>query len=84
MEYLLAIAASCGVPFVAAVVLPGAILFGLSRRGRPLLDLWRDDACPNCGYDLTGLTIDHCPECGRPHRRVVEDAPGAATPESSG
>jgi len=22
--------------------------------------------CPNCGYELTGLTTRVCPECGRP------------------
>lgn len=22
--------------------------------------------CPNCGYDLRGLTKDRCPECGEP------------------
>jgi hypothetical protein len=20
--------------------------------------------CPFCGYDLSGIAIDHCPECG--------------------
>lgn len=23
----------------------------------------RDAACPSCGYNLRGLTSDHCPEC---------------------
>jgi hypothetical protein len=23
-----------------------------------------DIACPSCGYDLRGITSDHCPECG--------------------
>lgn len=30
---------------------------------------WRHpnaNPCKHCGYDLTNLTIDHCPECGRP------------------
>lgn len=25
-----------------------------------------DTKCPQCDYDLTGLTSDRCPECGRP------------------
>jgi len=31
----------------------------LRRRGA-------SNACPACGYTLTGLTTDRCPECGRP------------------
>ena len=26
----------------------------------------RDVPCPLCGYDLRGLTIPRCPECGQP------------------
>ncbi len=25
----------------------------------------RDCACPHCGYNLRGLSADHCPECGK-------------------
>jgi hypothetical protein len=28
----------------------------------------RDLACPNCAYNLRGLTTDRCPECGEPLR----------------
>ena len=72
VEYLVFFAAACGAPFVAAVALPGALLYALSRRGRPMLDLWGDETCGSCGYDLTGLASDCCPECGRPFRRIVE------------
>ncbi len=27
---------------------------------------WGFGHCQGCGYDLTGLTSDRCPECGRP------------------
>lgn len=26
----------------------------------------RRGQCPRCGYDLTGLAVPRCPECGRP------------------
>lgn len=31
--------------------------FRAARTGAPI--------CPNCGYDMTGLTECRCPECGR-------------------
>ncbi len=34
-------------------------------------------ACPNCDYNLTGLTRRRCPECGEPF--TLSDARGAAT-----
>jgi len=29
--------------------------------------------CPTCGYDITGLPHDHCPECGVPFDRDEVD-----------
>jgi len=31
--------------------------------------------CEKCGYDLTGLTSDRCPECGMPTQAVPLRAP---------
>jgi predicted amidophosphoribosyltransferase len=38
------------------------------RRGREKRRRWRQDLCPECGYDLRGSS-ERCPECGRPIRR---------------
>ncbi len=40
----------------------GQILFYLERIARSQ----RLPRCLKCGYDLTGLTSDRCPECGYP------------------
>lgn len=73
MEFLVFFAAACGAPVFAVIALPGAIAYALSRRGRPLFGFRGENDCGSCGYDLTGLTPDACPECGRPIRRVVGD-----------
>jgi acyl carrier protein len=36
--------------------------------------------CEHCGYDLTGLTSDRCPECGK----RVKDRPSFASPKHAG
>lgn len=40
-----------------------AVLFSSIVFWRPMKKLGPDD-CHNCGYNLTGLTSDRCPECG--------------------
>jgi hypothetical protein len=37
--------------------------------------------CAKCGYDLRGLTIARCPECGEPfHPALLTTAPSSASP----
>ncbi|MCA9297458.1 MAG: hypothetical protein KDA28_00245, partial [Phycisphaerales bacterium] len=45
-------------PYSALVTLGGLALCAFPRR--PVVDGW----CPSCGYDLVGLTMARCPECG--------------------
>ncbi len=33
----------------------------------------RDTPCPNCRYNLRGVTTSLCPECGRPIALTVQD-----------
>lgn len=47
----------------------------LARRARRRLEWYRSNRCTTCGYDMTGLPPERCPECGniagvRPRIRV--------------
>ncbi len=50
---------------VVAFAIPTVLLWNrrpISKQGQ----------CAKCGYDLTGLTEQRCPECGQPFLRQVE------------
>ena len=42
------------------------------RRAREKRRRWRNDLCPQCGYDLRASKAK-CPECGRPIDRFPVD-----------
>lgn len=47
----------------------------LARRSRRRLDWYTNNHCTTCGYDMTGVPTERCPECGaiarlRPRIRV--------------
>ena len=48
------------------MLIGGVIGLLLLRRGTPC------GQCQTCGYDLTGLSENRCPECGSPFVRMVE------------
>ncbi|MEN0019855.1 MAG: hypothetical protein AAF747_03115 [Planctomycetota bacterium] len=49
-------------PVLGMACLAGALV-SFSGRSRPRHNMHE---CPSCGYDLTGVEADHCPECGSP------------------
>jgi hypothetical protein len=40
--------------------------------------------CPQCQYNLTGLTLSRCPECGTPLTLTDATEPAAAPPSGFG
>jgi hypothetical protein len=55
------------VPFWMLALVTGIPTALLVWRDRRSARLERANACPHCGYNRTGLKIDHvCPECGKP------------------
>ena len=42
------------------------------RRARERRRRWRNELCPECGYDVRG-NAERCPECGTPIRRFPRD-----------
>ena len=55
---------------VATVVAAWCVLAW--RRAREKRRRWRNDLCPECGYDLRENKAN-CPECGRPIDRFPVD-----------
>ncbi len=54
---------------IILLVLPAIWLFKWSkRRNLP------DNACPSCGYDLTGNETGQCPECGAYTEKLLNKA----------
>lgn len=49
-------------PYTGLVAMVGLFIVAMPRTYRA--------GCFRCGYDLTGLHADRCPECGEPRERV--------------
>lgn len=61
------------VPAVPLVILTMAVPASLLLdRARATSHLGRIEACPSCGYEVTGLPTDICPECGVDWRAARE------------
>ena len=52
--------------------IPLAISVGVCLRIYSARRCWQHGRC-ECGYSLTGLTSERCPECGRKRTRSVQD-----------
>jgi hypothetical protein len=53
----------CTLAMLPAIVLAAGIALTIMGRGRRVGD---EPHCRKCGYNLTGLPSERCPECGRP------------------
>jgi hypothetical protein len=63
----------------AGVLLVGYVVLAW-RRARERRRRWRQDLCPQCGYDLRG-SAEKCPECGRPIGRFPRDSGSFVIPD---
>ena len=67
-----------GLSVAAAVVVWCALAW---RRAREKRRRWREDLCPDCGYDLRANKV-RCPECGRPITRFPRDNSAFTVPKN--
>ena len=58
-----------GLPVASAIVVWCVLAW---RRAQEKRRRWRNDLCPQCGYDLRE-SKERCPECGRPIQRFPAD-----------
>lgn len=75
---------ACAVSLVVGCVWCGVLALWVGDRARRRA-IARRDRCPDCGYDLRGMTIPQCPECGvvffawRPDRELPDKPAQAGT-----
>ncbi len=63
------------VGFLVSALCMTAVVCDLLRSNTP--KGYRKGECPSCGYQLRGLPVRRCPECGRPFS-IREAGPGAS------
>jgi ribosomal protein L37E len=70
-------------PVLQSIMYPYTGLVGLVGLFIVAMPTTYHTGCFRCGYDLTGLEADRCPECGEPKHRVYRRS-GTVRPSLSG